>query len=111
MGRQRNNPQMKEKEDSPEKELNETEASNVSDIEFKVMVIRMLKELSENYISMKKNIETMNKNHLEMNNAISEKKNTLKGIKSRLDEAEGQTSDLKYKVEISPNRIITTKKT
>ena len=53
MGRQRNNPQMKEKEDSPEKELNEIEASNVSDIEFKVMVIRMLKELSENYIRIK----------------------------------------------------------
>ena len=89
---------MKEKEDSPEKELNETEASNVSDIEFKVMGIRMLKELSENYISMKKNIETMNKNHLEMNNAISEKKNTLKGIKSRLVQADYQISKLEDKV-------------
>ena len=28
-----------------EKELNEMEASNLSDIEFKVMVIRMLKKL------------------------------------------------------------------
>ena len=31
------------------KELNEIEASNLSDIEFKIMVKRMLKELSENY--------------------------------------------------------------
>ena len=40
---------MKEKEEPQEKELIEMEASNLSDMEFKVMVIRMLKELSENY--------------------------------------------------------------
>ena len=45
------------------------EASKLSDIEFKRMVIRMLKELSDNYkelsgnySSMKKEIETINKN-------------------------------------------------
>ena len=48
IGRQRNNPQLKGKEESLEKELNEIEASNLSDIEFKIRVIRMLKELSEN---------------------------------------------------------------
>ena len=60
---------MKEKEEYPEKELSEIEANNLSDIEFNVMVIRMLKELSENYkelsgtyISMKKDIVTLNKN-------------------------------------------------
>ena len=57
------------------------------------MVIRMLKEL-ENYkeisgthINMKKDIETLNKNQMEMKNAISEMKNTVGGIKNRLDEA------------------------
>ena len=71
MGRQRNHPQMKEKEEGPEKEIKSIEASNLSDIEFKVMVLRMLKELSENckevngnYISMKKDIETMNKSQV-----------------------------------------------
>ena len=59
MVRQRNMLQMKGQEKSPEKELNEMEASNLSDIEFKVMIIRMLKELSENYNSMKKDIETI----------------------------------------------------
>ena len=38
MGRQRNNPQPKGKDESPNKVLNEIEASNLSDIEFKVMV-------------------------------------------------------------------------
>ena len=37
---------------------------------------------------MKKDIETINKNQLEMKNAVSEMKNTLDRIKSRLDEAE-----------------------
>ena len=35
-------PQMKEQEKSPEKELNEINASNQPDTEFKRMVIRML---------------------------------------------------------------------
>ena len=39
METQRNNLQMKGKEESPEKELSEIEASNLSNIEFKVMVI------------------------------------------------------------------------
>ena len=49
MGRQRKNLQSKGMEESPVKELNEIEASNLSDIEFKKMIIRMLKELSDNY--------------------------------------------------------------
>lgn len=47
---------------------------------------------------MKKDLEMMNKNHLEMKNSISEM-NTLKGIKNRLHEVEDQNSDLKDKVE------------
>ena len=45
METQRNNLQMKGKEEAPEKELSEIEASNLSNIEFKVMVIRMFKEI------------------------------------------------------------------
>ena len=48
MGRQRNNPQMKGKEEVSETMLNETEASQLSDIEFKAMVMRKLNELREN---------------------------------------------------------------
>ena len=39
---------MKEQEKSQEKELNEMEASNLSDIEFKVMVIRCSRNLVRN---------------------------------------------------------------
>ena len=74
MGTQRNNPQMKGKEEVSERMLTEKEASQLSDTEFKVMVIKKLTELSEltqnyqklqgnynehiaNYINMKKEIE------------------------------------------------------
>ena len=39
--------QMKEQIKTPEKELNEIEISNLSDAELKTLIIRMLKELSE----------------------------------------------------------------
>ena len=49
MGRQRNYPQMTGKEEVSERMLNETEVSQLSDIEFKAFVIRKLNELTENY--------------------------------------------------------------
>ena len=52
MGRQRNNPQMKGKEEASERMLTEKEATQRSDTEFKAIVIRnltKLSELTENY--------------------------------------------------------------
>ena len=46
MRRQRNMAQMKEQNETPEKELNEIEISNLSDAQFKTLVIRMLQELN-----------------------------------------------------------------
>ena len=107
MGRQRKNMQSKGVEGSPVKKLNEMEASKLSDIEFKRMIIRMLKELadnykelSENYNSVKKEIELINKNQEEMNNRISKIKNKLEGITSRLDKAEDLISELEDNIEI-----------
>ena len=54
MRRQRNMAQMKEQIKTPEKELKKMEISNVSEVEFKALVIRMLKELSEALNSIKK---------------------------------------------------------
>ena len=46
--------QMKKQIKTPEKELNEMEVSDLSDAEFKTLVIRMLKELSEDLNRIKK---------------------------------------------------------
>ena len=46
--------QIKEHIKTPEKELNKMEISNLSDAELKRLIIRMLKELSEDLSSLKK---------------------------------------------------------
>ena len=47
MRRQRHLAQVKERIKIPKEEINEMEISKLSDAEFKTLVIRMLKELSE----------------------------------------------------------------
>ena len=46
--------QVKEQIKTPQKELNKREISNLSDAELKTLVIRILKELSEDLSSIKK---------------------------------------------------------
>ena len=84
MRRHRNMAQMKEQSKSPEKELNKMEISNLSDAEFKILFIRMLKELSEDLNSIKK-IQS------ETNNTLFEIKN------SRMDEAKNQINNMEHK--------------
>ena len=50
--------QMKEQIKTPEKELIKMEISNQSDAEFKTLVIRMLKELSEDLNSIKDKVSS-----------------------------------------------------
>ena len=76
---------MKRKGGVSETMLNEIEASQISNNEFKEVVIRKLNELTQNYqkwqgnynehtanyINMKKEIETINKGQEEMKNTLS----------------------------------------
>ena len=62
--------QMKEKNKTPEKELNKMETSNLLDAEFKTLAIKMLKELSEDLSNLKKI-------HPEMKDRLIELKNNL----------------------------------
>ena len=90
MRRQRNMVQMKEQIKTPEKELNKMEISNLSDAEFKTMVIRMLKELSEDLRSIKK-IQS------ETKDTLMEIKKNLQGNNRRVDKTENQINDLEHK--------------
>ena len=72
MRRQGNMAQMKEQIKIPEKELNKMEISNLSNVVFKTLVIRMLKELSEDLSSIKMN-------QSEMKDSLIEIKNNLQG--------------------------------
>ena len=85
--------QMKEQIKTPEKELNKMEVSNLTgteSIRFKPVILKMLKELSEDFSSIKK-IQS------EMKDMLIKIKNNLQGIKSRVDRAENQISDLEHK--------------
>ena len=57
MGRQRNKPQLKGKEESSERVLSEIEANKLSDIGFKTMIIRNHNELNDNYQQLQRRYE------------------------------------------------------
>ena len=98
MRRQRNMAQMKKQIKTLGKELDKMEISNLSDAEFKTLLIKMLKELSEEHSSIKK-IQS------EMKDSLTEIKNNLQGKNSRDTsrdlnlsfEAEIQINDMKHK--------------
>ena len=81
---------MKEQNKTPEKELNETEISNLSDVDFKTLA-RMFKELTEYSNNIKE----------EMKAALSEIKKNLQGIINGGEEARIQINDLEHMEEIS----------
>ena len=71
--------QIKTQNKTLEKELNKIKISNLTDAEFKILVIRMLKELSEDLNNIKK-IQS------ETKDSLIEIKNNLLG-NNRVDEA------------------------
>ena len=69
MGRQRNSPQVKGKEEASERMLTEKEATQLLDTEFKAMVIRKfteLTELTENYQKLQGNYNELTANYTNM---------------------------------------------
>ena len=89
MRRQRNMAQMKEQNKIPEKQV-KMETSYLLDAEFKTLVIRVLKDLSEDLKSIKK-IQS------ETKDTLIELKNNLQGNNNRVDEAKNQIIDLEHK--------------
>ena len=70
MKRQRNMAQMKKQIKTPGKELNKIEISNLSDAEFKTVVIRMLREISEDLNSIKKIQSEVKDTRIEIKNNL-----------------------------------------
>ena len=95
---------MKEQVKTLDKEINKMEISNLSDVEFKTLLIRMPKEFSEELNSIKK-IQS------ETKDTLIEIKNNLQGNNNRVDEAEIQVNDLEHKeARKEPIRTIIIKK-
>ena len=92
MKRQRNTIQVKEQIRNTEVQINEEEIGKLLEKEFRIMIVKMIKNL-ENKVekmqeSINKNLEELKKKYTDTNKIITEIKNTLKGINSRISEAE-----------------------
>ena len=82
---------VKEQIKTPEKELSDKEIDNLSDAEFKRLVIRMLTEMAEHGHKMEEKVKAMK----------SEIKENVQGTKSEGKETRTQINDLKHKEEIN----------
>ena len=83
--------QIKEQNKTPEKELNKLEIANLSEAEFKTLVIRMLKELTEYGSNIKEEIKF----------TLSEIKKNPQGSDSEGKEAGIQIKNLEHMEEIN----------
>ena len=100
MKRQRNTTQMKEQSRNTEVQINDEETGKLPEKEFRIMIVKMIKNL-ENI--MEKMQESINKDLEELknkqtNNTITGIKNTLEGISSRISEAEERIRELEDKM-------------
>ena len=88
---QRNTAQMN-KTRNTEAKINEEEISKLSEKEFRIMIVKMIKNLENRMEKMQKSInkelEELKNKHTETNNTITEIKNTAEGINRRISEAE-----------------------
>ena len=92
MKRQRNTTQMKEQTRNTEVQISEGELGKLPEKEFRIMIVKMIKNL-ENKMermqeSINKDLEELKNKHTETSNTVTEIKNTLEGINSRISKAE-----------------------
>ena len=98
MKRQRNTTQMKEQIRNTEVQINEEETDKLPEKEFRIMIVKMIKNLESKMKKMQesinKDLEELKNKHTETNNTITEIKNTPEGINSRISKAEELISEL-----------------
>ena len=83
---------MKEKTRNTEVQINEEEIGKLPENEFRIMIVKMIKNLKNRMEKMQesidKDLEELKNKHTETNNTNTEIKNTPEGINSRISEAE-----------------------
>ena len=83
--------QIKGQDKIPEKQLNEMERGNLSEKEFRIMIVKMIQELRK---TMKKMQEVFTKGLEELKNKWTQMNNIQEGISRRITEAEEWINDL-----------------
>jgi len=98
MKRQRNTAQTKEQTRNTEVQINEEEIEKLPGKEFRIMIVKMIKNLENKMEKMQesinKDLEELKNKYTKTNNTITETKNTLKRINNRISEAEERISEL-----------------
>ena len=83
---------MKEQARNTEVQIKEEEIGKLPEKEFRIMIVKMIKNLDNKMEKMQesinKSLEELKNKHTETNNTITEIKNILEGINSRISEAE-----------------------
>ena len=102
MTRQRNIAQRKGQTRNTEVQINGEEIGKLPEKEFRIMIVKMIKNLENKMEKMQesinKDLEELKNKHTETHNTITEIKNTLEGINSRISEAEERISELEDKM-------------
>ena len=92
MKSQRNTTQMKEQTRNREVQINEEEIGKLPEKEFRIMIVKMIKNIENKMENMQesinKDLEELKNKHPETKDTMTEIKNTLEGINSRISEAE-----------------------
>ena len=86
--------QMKEQDQTPEEKVSEVKRDNLSEQVFRVMIIKMIKELGRRMDAHSEKLEDLT-NREEKNRDETNMKNTIEGIKIRLYDTEEQISEWK----------------
>ena len=93
---------MKERTRNTEVQINEEKIGKLPEKEFRIMIVKMIKNLENKMETMQesinKDLEELKDKHTETNSTITEIKNTLEGINNRISEAEEQISELEDKM-------------
>ena len=102
MKRQGNTTQMKEQTRNTKVQINEEKTGKLPEKEFRIMIVKMIKNLENNMRKMQesinKDLEELKNKHTETNKIITEIKSTLERINSRMSEAKEQIRELKDKM-------------
>ena len=83
---------MKEQTRNTEVQINEEEIGKLPEKEFRTVIVKIIKDLESKREKMpesiNKDLEELKNKHTETNNTITDIKNGLEGIDSRMSEAE-----------------------
>ena len=102
MKRQRNIVQIKEQTRNTEVQMNEEEIGKLPEKEFRIIIVKMIKNLENRMEKMQelisKDLEELKNKHIKTNNTYTEIENTLEGINSRISEVKERISELEDKM-------------